>query len=210
MRVFDAARLPVDRQERVAGPASVRFLSAMGPMLDLDRAFVEAASAFEHPWLTAVFVILSAWWVKGPLLVGLGLCSDLWRRRLPLAFLAAAAATGAASLLAHALKELFDRERPPIADPGLGSIVSLPGNPSFPSGHSATAFAAATAVAVLCPRLRPVALGIAAAVALSRVYLRVHFPLDVVAGALLGAGVGALCALLALRLARAAAPAHAA
>jgi undecaprenyl-diphosphatase len=180
----------------------------MGYLLDLDRAFVEAASAFEHPWLTAVFVVLSAWWVKGPLLVGLGLCSDLWRRRVPMAFLAAACATGLASLVAHGLKEVFARERPPVADPGLGSVVPIPGNPSFPSGHSATAFAAATAVAVLCPRLRPFALAIAAAVALSRVYLRVHFPLDVVAGALLGCGVGTLCALLALRLVRSPAPAQ--
>jgi undecaprenyl-diphosphatase len=153
-----------------------------------------------------VFVALSAWWVKGPLLVGLGLWSDLWRRRLPLAFAAALVATGVASLVVHWLKLAFDRDRPPVADPDLGSLVAIPGNPSFPSGHSATAFAAATAVAILCPRMRPWALAIAAAVALSRVYLRVHFPLDVLVGAAVGAGLGALCALAALRLAKAVAP----
>jgi undecaprenyl-diphosphatase len=174
----------------------------MSPLLDLDRALVDAAPAFEHPWLTAIFVVISAWWVKGPLLVGLGLCSDVWSRRAPLAFLAAAAATGAASLAAHGLKEVFDRARPPVGDTSLSALTPIPDNPSFPSGHSATAFAAATVVAILCPRLRPAALAIAAAVAISRVYLRVHFPLDVLAGALLGAGVGALCALAALRLAR--------
>jgi undecaprenyl-diphosphatase len=102
------------------------------------------------------------------------------------------------------LKALFERARPPEVDPGLGSLVALPANASFPSGHSATAFAAATAVAIVCPRLRPVVLVLAAAVALSRVYLRVHFPLDVVAGGLLGAAVGGLAALAALRLAEAA------
>jgi len=171
-------------------------------MLDFDRALVDAAPSFEHPWLTAVFVVLSAWWVKGPLLVGMGLCSDLWRRRVPLAFCAAAAATGAASLLTGVLKDAVGRARPPVAEPGLGSLTPIPGNPSFPSGHSATAFAAATAVAILCPRLRPFALAIAAAVGLSRIYLRVHFPLDVVAGGLLGAALGALCGLAALRLVR--------
>jgi undecaprenyl-diphosphatase len=155
-------------------------------------------------------VLLSAWWVKGPLLVGLGLWSDLWRRRLPLAFAAAVVATGAASLVAHALKQVFDRERPGVADPDLGSPIAIPDNASFPSGHSATAFAAATAVAILCPRMRPYALAIAAAVALSRVYLRVHFPLDVLAGAVVGAGLGALCAFAALRLVRPAAAAPAA
>jgi undecaprenyl-diphosphatase len=174
----------------------------MASLLHLDQELVDLAPTFEHPWLTAVFLVLSAWWVKGPLLVGIGLCSDLHRRRLPLTFLAAAVATGAASIVAHVLKEAFDRPRPPVAEPGLGSLTPLPDNPSFPSGHSATAFAAATAVAILSPRLRPAALAIAAAVGLSRIYLRVHFPLDVLAGALIGAGVGALCALAVLRLAR--------
>ena len=178
----------------------------MAPLVNLDHELVEATQAVEHPLLTAVFVVLSAWWVKGPLLVGLALWSDLWRRRLPLAFAAAAAATGAASLVAHLLKQAFDRDRPPVADPDVGSLVAIPGNPSFPSGHSATAFAAATAVAILCPRMRPWALAIAAAVALSRVYLRVHFPLDVLVGAALGAGIGALCALAVVRLMRTAAP----
>ena len=174
----------------------------MTPLLDLDRALVEAAPAFEHPWLTAVFVVVSAWWVKGPLLVALGLCSDVWRRRLPVAFGAAAAAVGVASLLTDLVKDAFGRTRPPAGDTGLASLVPLPDNPSFPSGHSATAFAAATALALLCPRLRPFVLAIALAVAVSRVYLRVHFPLDVVAGSLVGAGIGALCGLIALRLVR--------
>ena len=82
------------------------------------------------------------------------------------------------------------------------ACAAIPGNPSFPSGHSATAFAAATALAIMCPRLRPAVLVIAAAVALSRVYLRVHFPLDVIAGGLIGAALGALCGLVALRLVR--------
>jgi undecaprenyl-diphosphatase len=186
--------------------ASFPEVPGMAPVVNLDQQLVEATQAVEHPLLTAVFIALSAWWVKGPLLVGLGLWSDLWRRRLPLAFAAAAAATGVASLVVHLLKQAFDRERPPVADPDLGSLVAIPGNPSFPSGHSATAFAAATAVAILCPRMRPWALAIAAAVALSRVYLRVHFPLDVLVGSLVGAGIGALCALAVLRLVRPAAP----
>ena len=144
--------------------------------------------------------MLSAWWVKGPLLVGLGLSSDLRGRRLPVAAGAATVALLCASLAANGLKQLFDRARPPEAHPDLGSLVAIPGNPSFPSGHSATAFAAATAVALICPKLRFWALGLAAAVALSRVYLRVHYPLDVFAGALLGAVLGALAALAARRL----------
>ncbi|HEY1274795.1 MAG TPA: phosphatase PAP2 family protein [Thermoleophilaceae bacterium] len=174
----------------------------MVTLLHLDRTLIDVAPSFEHPWLTAIFVVVSAWWVKGPLLMGLGLCSDIYRRRLPLAFAAAAAATVAASLVVDVLKNAFDRPRPSVADPALGSLTAVPSNPSFPSGHSATAFAAATAVAILCPRLRVPALTIAAAVALSRLYLRVHFPLDVLAGSLIGIALGAACGLLVERLAR--------
>jgi undecaprenyl-diphosphatase len=171
----------------------------MSPLIELDHLLVEATPAVESPLLTSLFVLLSAWWVKGPLLVAIGLCADLRSRRLPVAFLAAAAAMGAASLLVTPLKELVARDRPPDDDPTLGSLVALPDNASFPSGHSATAFAAATAVAIVSPRLRPWVLALAAGVALSRVYLRVHFPLDVLAGGLLGAGVGALAAVVALK-----------
>ena len=171
----------------------------MGTLLQVDHGLVDLAPTFESPVLTSVFVVLSAWWVKGPLLIGLGLSADLWRRRLPIAFAAAGIATLAASLVVGQLKDVFDRARPPQSDPGLGSLVPLPDNPSFPSGHAATAFAAATAIAVLCPRLRPWALGLAAAVALSRVYLRVHVPLDVLAGGLIGAALGLLAGFVALR-----------
>ena len=46
--------------------------------------------------------------------------------------------------------------------------------------------------------MRPYSLGLAAAIALSRVYLRVHFPLDILAGGVIGAGLGALVALTAM------------
>jgi undecaprenyl-diphosphatase len=164
---------------------------------------MHTAPIVETPLLTSLCVLLSAWWVKGPLLVGLALGCDLWRGRAPVAFLAAIAATLSASFVVSPLKDLFDRHRPPESDPGVGSLVPVPDNASFPSGHAATAFAAATAIAILSPRMRPYALCLAAAVALSRIYLRVHFPLDVLAGGLIGAGLGALAALAVLRLGRA-------
>jgi membrane-associated phospholipid phosphatase len=168
--------------------------------LEIDRTLIQAAPLVEHPVLTAVFVLLSAWWVKA-LLVALGLGWDLrLGRRVPIAAAATTAALLCASTVTEGLKHLFDRVRPPDAEPGLESLVALPGNPSFPSGHSASAFAGATVVALLCPRLRFWALGLAAAVALSRVYLRVHYPLDVVAGALVGAALGVAAALVARRL----------
>jgi undecaprenyl-diphosphatase len=60
---------------------------------------------------------------------------------------------------------------------------------SFPSGHAATAFAAATILSLLYGGISAVAFITGLVVAYSRVYMGVHFPLDVVAGAALGSGI---------------------
>ena len=57
---------------------------------------------------------------------------------------------------------------------------------SFPSGHAATSFACATVLSFYVPRYRVACFGLAALVALSRVYNGMHYPTDVLAGALLG------------------------
>jgi len=88
------------------------------------------------------------------------------------------------------LKSLARRNRP---DPRLNphpSPLPIPTSFSFPSGHAAAAFAFATGAAMEDPRLVPLLVPLAAAVAYSRVLLRVHYPFDVVAGAAIGAGAG--------------------
>ena len=176
----------------------------MRPLLDLDHQLIDRTPGLEHPVLTAVFVVVSAWWVKGPLLIAVALCADAWRKRVPIAFAATGAAVLSSSLAINALKEVFDRPRPPSQDAGIAPLVPTPESASFPSGHAGSAFAAAAAIAVLCPRLRWPALGLAAAVALSRVYLRVHFPLDIAVGAAIGAALGVICAVVTVRVLRSA------
>jgi undecaprenyl-diphosphatase len=172
-------------------------------MLDLVRELAALDLQLTHEttelrWgpATTLFAFASLWWIKGPVLVGLGGLSDgLQRRLIPWAMLASAAAFAIASGLNAALKAVFDRHRPPLTDPDIVHVGDLPSSPSFPSGHAMTAFAAATAVAVLCPRMRWPALAIALVVAVSRPYLGVHFWADVVVGSLLGAAIGAGIAL---------------
>jgi undecaprenyl-diphosphatase len=57
---------------------------------------------------------------------------------------------------------------------------------AFPSGHAATSFAGATLLSFAFPKLAPYLYVLAAAVAFSRVYVGVHYPLDIVGGAVLG------------------------
>src|SRR5262245_2400273 len=169
----------------------------MVAIVDGIRSLDVAVSAFGESvrWapLTALFLLASAWWVKWPLIAALGAVFDRpWRRLLPWAGAAAASAVAAAGLAVMLLKEPFDRARPPLADSSIDAVGVLPSSASFPSGHAATAFAAAVAVGIVHPKLRRPLLSLAALVAVSRVYLGVHFLSDVLVGSLLGAAIGAV------------------
>jgi len=73
----------------------------------------------------------------------------------------------------------------------------MPRSTSFPSGHSAAAFAFATGACGELPGLLPLLGPLAGAVAYSRVYTGVHYPSDVAAGAAIGIGSGVLVTRLA-------------
>jgi diacylglycerol kinase family enzyme/membrane-associated phospholipid phosphatase len=101
---------------------------------------------------------------------------------------------GLASLITNQpAKRLFRRARPSLDDvPFARSWRGTPASTSFPSGHTASAFAFALgAGAELRPAARVPLLGLAGAVGVSRVYVGVHYPGDVVAGAAIGAAVAA-------------------
>ena len=175
-------------------------------LLQLDHAAVEQAAQLRTTSGTAFFALASAWWIKGPLFVVLGFVRDVKNRAL---LLPTAVAVGISLFLADLastnIKQAVDRPRPPRADPGFDAAVSVPQSASFPSGHATTTFACAVALAVLVPKLRWPALAVAGTVGVARVYLGVHYGLDVLAGAALGSLIGIAIALLvrrALRLRR--------
>ena len=89
------------------------------------------------------------------------------------------------------VKPVVRRTRPFDAMPGT-VIGGRPNDASFPSGHSTTAFAAALTLSRVAPAGAPVWWALAALIAFSRVYLGVHYPLDVLGGAALGVACGAL------------------
>jgi membrane-associated phospholipid phosphatase len=86
-------------------------------------------------------------------------------------------------------KAIFDVERPSMRYAEPKPLVRTPTDASFPSGHAATSFAAATVLSFAWPRWAPAFYLLALAIGFSRVYVGVHYPLDIVGGALLGIGV---------------------
>jgi len=105
-------------------------------------------------------------------------------------------AAGVALLIAQPLKRLCCRRRPSC---GIGGFAALAKNPdvfSFPSGHTSVAFAVAVAFAGHSGMLGGLFLALAAGIAVSRVYLGAHYPLDVAAGVLVGAVSGVAARLL--------------
>ena len=91
------------------------------------------------------------------------------------------------------LKPLIGRIRPFRVNAAIELLVAAPGDASFPSGHTAASFTAVTALWLAggVPKwLRWAALSLAVVIALSRLYLYVHWPTDVLGGALLGAALG--------------------
>lgn len=84
------------------------------------------------------------------------------------------------------LKPLVARHRPCDIDLAVQLLISRPTDFSFPSGHTAASFVAVSVLCIARSRWRVPAAVLAVLIALSRLYLFVHYPTDVLAGALLG------------------------
>lgn len=90
------------------------------------------------------------------------------------------------------LKNVVARPRPCWLNPGIPLLVPMPTDYSFPSGHALSSFLAATILGKTDRKFGFVAFPLAALIAVSRLYLYVHFPSDVLCGALIGMGIGYL------------------
>ena len=152
------------------------------------------------PFLDAVMPVISSLARHGELWIGLAvvlLCFPKTRRVGLTVGLALIIGYLTGNLL---LKNLVARVRPYDVDLTVSLLVDRLTDFAFPSGHTLASFGAATALTVRYRRAGAAALVLAGLIAFSRLYLFVHYPTDVLAGALLGVGLGLLGCRLADRL----------
>lgn len=146
----------------------------------LQNYVLDALMVFVTYWSYLLFVALII-----PLLI-----TDL-RKGLFL-FLTAALGFFAADGIGDFLKHIIERPRPCQVLPEARLIVKCIDSFSFPSGHAATSFAAASLIGHYFRKAAVPAFIIAVLVAFSRIYVGVHYPSDVVGGAVLGGAVAGL------------------
>lgn len=160
-------------------------------LIDLDRALFRAI--FYVKWepftrLMRMFTIagkMGALWGIFAALAFLFTGLDLYNLLVPWSAIASS------WFVAEGAKHLFDRARPFIYDTEIAPLTKTPSSSSFPSGHSATAAAGVITLSVVYPVFAPAFLVSGLLVALSRVYLGVHYPFDVLAGILIGTATSA-------------------
>ena len=157
-------------------------------MLDLFFQGLSLIGSFGIVWLLVAVAISGFSWSR----------PWLWTR------------VGAAILLAEgvsgALKPAIERDRPPVSSPDPEPLLETPTTFSFPSGHATVSFACATVLALAVPRLRWPLFALAVLIAWSRVYVGVHYPGDVLAGAVLGVAIAIALRMLAGALRRSGPP----
>jgi len=156
----------------------------------LDTDLLVRVERLRRPWLDPVVAAYSRLGNHGHGWVVLGVALAVVVTDLRPAVVVAATVWGTLAVNS-AVKRVVRRPRPTV-EPIAATLVEVPSSHSFPSAHAAMSAAATVVLGGLHPSLLPVLVPLAAAMALSRVYLAVHYPSDVAVGVLLGTGTGLL------------------
>lgn len=171
----------------------------MQKLYQWEKRMILRLNSSDHPvvdklmlWATRMGNGGVVWIAVGLIMMGMG-------RRLE-GLMTLLALTLTAFLINLVVKPMFTRKRPYEILETVRTMINPPFGSSFPSGHAASSFAAASMLWFFNMPFRYFALALALLIAVSRVYLMVHFPSDVLVGVVSGIVISYLTYLLALRV----------
>lgn len=165
----------------------------MNSLIEFDHAaFLKINGEWTHPILDSVMPILTDLHQAGPWpFIGLTMIIGFWlyksRARAAKTIVLIALSIGLSDAVSYRiLKPYFNRPRPEFSNVKVTLRTGHHSGRSFPSNHSANNFAAANTLSYVAPQLAWLWFAIAFVIGYSRVYVGVHFPIDVIAGASVG------------------------
>ena len=164
----------------------------------MELEFLQTLQGLHHPVLDRVLVIITTLGNAGWFFIALGLILLAFKKTRRTGFHVLLALVFSLIFCNLILKGLVARDRPSWLVPDVELLIANPKDFSFPSGHTSAAMAAATAIFMHDKRYGIAAFVLAACIAFSRMYLFVHFPTDVLGGAVTGV-VSAVAAFFLMR-----------
>jgi undecaprenyl-diphosphatase len=173
----------------------------MAMLIDLDHwLFKLINQSWTNSFFDSLFPFITTMKFTAPyVLILAGIWIALQRKRAVFSILCIMLSVGLADLTAAKLiKPIVHRDRPEFSNVNARLLTGTQGSPSFPSNHAANTSAMAFTLAATNPPLAAIGYIVAILVGYSRIYVGVHFPLDVLGGVL----VGWLAAIVARRILR--------
>jgi undecaprenyl-diphosphatase len=167
-----------------------------GFILRRDYSLMQRANNWDAPRWVQLFVVAATRGGDGWLWYAMGLVILVFGGPERFAALGASGLAAVLSIVVFIwMKRFTGRKRPCYIQPHRWATLLPPDQFSFPSGHTMTAFAVSISLALFYPSLIPVLMFCSFSIAVSRILLGMHFLSDVMAGAIIGTGLGYLSVL---------------
>ena len=145
------------------------------------------------PFLSFIFVSLTTAGNAGMIFILLGLVLLFFKKTRKIGLLLLISIVVSYIINDLIIKNIVRRERPFLSIEELSALVAHPKSYSFPSGHTASAFSAMTSLFFTKKKYAPIGLIFAFLMGFSRIYVGVHYPSDVLVGAIVGTLSAFIC-----------------
>ena len=155
-------------------------------MIEAEFGILYFLQSLHTPWLDAVMKNITHLGDSGIFWILTGLALFCFKKTRRMGFCVLLSLAGGLLIGNIFLKNLVARDRPCWIDPTIQLLVASPKDFSFPSGHTMASFEAAVSIFLYNRRWGAASIVLAVLISISRLYLIVHFPSDVLTGLVLG------------------------